>query len=332
MVWHENPGSRWIEVPAVCEDELPAGMTDREYEALLGPLGRGDNVRLRDRAQRVRGAALMGETSIEWTDETWNPVTGCTKVSAGCKNCYAETLAERFWAKQYPKVPDEGFGIPGAVNQLRSREFTDVLFHEDRLALPLRWKKPRRVFVNSMSDLFHERLPFSTIARVFGVMNLADRHTFQILTKRAERMRDFSLECQRRDSVHGAWPLPNVWLGVSVEDQAAADDRIRFLLQTPAAVRFLSLEPLLGPLDLAEGGHGPLFVTDLPDGRRTGISWVIVGSESGSRARPCDLAWVRSLRDQCSAAGVAFFWKQYIERGRKVSLPTLDGRQWVEMP
>lgn len=197
----------------------------------------------------------MGDRSaIQWTNATWNPVTGCTKVSPGCAHCYAALVANRFWPTQYPKIPYET--RTGAANIIvrgeRERLFTDVQCHEDRLDQPLRWKKPRKVFVNSMSDLFHEAVPDAFIDRVFAVMALAPQHTFQVLTKRAERMQRY-LDyhgTRRRVAQHVEdgprfWPLLNVWLGVSVENQHFADERIPLLLQTPAAVRFVSFEPLL---------------------------------------------------------------------------------------
>lgn len=294
-------------------------------------------------------------TRIEWTDVTWNPVTGCTKVSPGCKHCYAETLAERFWATSYPKVPDEGFGIPGAVNQLRSREFTDVLFHEDRLESPLRWKKPRRVFVNSMSDLFHERLPDEDIDRIFAVMALTPRHTYQILTKRPARMLAYMASPPRRELIQYAgekikpspppihwyhaprsfpWPLPNVWLGTSVEDQDRADERIPFLLQTPAAVRWISAEPLLGPINLDSWPDRCWLHTVGSDGAatRAGLDWVVCGGESGPGARPMDPSWARSIRDQCVAAVVPYFFKQWGGQNKKEAGRMLGGRTWDEMP
>ena len=256
----------------------------------------------------------MGDrTGIAWTDATWNPVTGCTKVSAGCKNCYAEQVADRFWG---------------------DRKFTDVQCHDDRLDQPLRWRKPRRVFVNSMSDLFHDAVPDAFITRVFQHMGMAPHHTFQVLTKRPERMaRMLHGHLGRWRNAGPVWvptmnytgvPLPHVWLGVSVEDQSAADERISLLLQTPAAVRFLSCEPLIGPLDLSRvvlkksnppkpnlsfdalcgwyGGAEPVC--------RTRIDWVIAGGESGPGARPCDVAWIRSLVQQCQDAAVPCFVKQ----------------------
>jgi protein gp37 len=294
---------------------------------------------------------MSAQTSIEWTDRTWNPTTGCTKVSPGCKHCYAETIAERFWSTQYPPTGDTAHPPQGEV---RSRRFTDVWTHPDRLDEPLRWKKPARVFVNSMSDLFHEDVPDEFIAAVFGVMGAAKRHTFQVLTKRPARMAQWlaavaekptglyvirkspALHCavaaqMQFGNLHGTlnpyhlttdhvWPLPNVHLGVSVENQDAADERIPLLIGTPASVRFLSIEPLLGPVSLrwmnAWPENAPRTAmnlaagsTDHLDGLRR-LDWVIVGGESGPGARPCELAWIRSIVEQCKAAGVPCFVKQ----------------------
>ena len=268
-------------------------------------------------------------TTIEWTDKTWNPVTGCTKVSAGCKNCYAEAIADRFFAKQYPPNPD---GSP--------RKFTDVRCHPDRLMQPLRWKDPANCFVNSMSDLFHEDVPDQFITDILGVMFLAHWVRFQILTKRPARMLAYfakgdhgifeqfirirdqggmaprevfrALDLKHRDGHFiGQWPLPNVWLGVSVENQIQAHQRIPLLLATPAAVRFLSVEPMLEAIDLTaiKRTHAEGFMRPL-DGRFRTINWVICGGESGPDARPFNLAWAESLLDQCKAAGVPFFMKQ----------------------
>ena len=234
-------------------------------------------------------------TKIEWTDETWNPVTGCTKVSEGCDHCYAETIAHRFTGtKAYPN----GF---------------DVTLRPERLDQPLRWKRPRKVFVNSMSDLFHKDVPDDYIARVFAVMALAPQHTFQVLTKRPGRMRSLLSSEQFESAVFLAtegrfegcfpWPLPNVWLGTSVENQKWADVRIPLLLDTPAAIRFLSCEPLLGPIDL--------FAWNIDRGMR--VDWVIVGGESGPHARPMHPDWARQLRDDCLTAGIPFHFKQWGE-------------------
>ena len=292
----------------------------------------------------------MADTStIEWTDATWNPITGCTLVSEGCRNCYAATLA----ATRLKNHPSRK-GL-ARINAKGEAKFTgEVRFNEQWLDQPLRWKRPRMIFVCAHGDLFHESVPDEWIDRVFAVMALAPRHTFQVLTKRPERARGYltSLHAMKitegrvermaeliaaaRDwdrniaatmvfeAVHDG--LPNVWLGTSIEDQATADARIPHLLATPAAVRFVSAEPLLGPvrLDQIAAPHGMAegqpwltalggFVWDndgdtCPIGSR--LDWVIVGGESGKRARPMHSDWARSLRDQCVAAGVAFFMKQ----------------------
>jgi protein gp37 len=268
-------------------------------------------------------------TSIEWTDATWNPVTGCSKVSPGCAHCYAERLAPKVFAGQIVTVATaDGFDL-----ERRKREFTDVRTHKDRLDQPLRWQKPRRIFVNSMSDLFHEDVPDAFIDRVFAVMALARRHTFQILTKRADRMRKYfdgigirqeliGIEAERisgfdRYDVSGIgarWklPLPNVWLGVSVENQHFADERIPLLLKTPAAVRFISAEPLLEPVNLKDAIERGLW--DVANSGKIppkpAIDWVIVGGESGPGARPMDLAWARVIVQQCKSASVPCFVKQ----------------------
>ena len=250
---------------------------------------------------------MADRSKIEWTDSTWSPVTGCTKVSPGCDHCYAERVTERFHGKG---------------------SFENVVLHEDRLAQPLRWRKPRRVFVNSMSDLFHDDVPDEFIVRVFDVMQNAPRHTFQVLTKRHARMRSFVTRYLSGEFVRdpSSGPLAStvdrpprgIWLGVSVEDQKWADIRVPALLATPAAVRFLSCEPLLGQIDLHDCGGVDAIERDWAGGLGGGtgaphplIDWVIVGGESGPRARPMDPAWVRVLRDQClSAIDVAFFVKQ----------------------
>ncbi len=272
----------------------------------------------------------MADTKIQWTDKTWNPVTGCTKVSQGCKNCYAESIAKRLWATQYHPNAD---GSP--------RSFTDVRLHADRIEQPLHWRNPARIFVNSMSDLFHESIPPAFIAECFAVMVQATQHTFQVLTKRPERMLELLTNSDWMSRVDAAmqvragergwcvdeaesWPLPNVWLGVSVEDQANADKRIPLLLQTPAAVRFLSCEPLLGPLDLSsyltpqwysgpmiEPRKGTIGGKAMPAVRlRPRVEWVIVGGESGNGARPFHISWARDIVRQCQAAGVSCFVKQ----------------------
>ena len=240
---------------------------------------------------------MSSTSTIEWTEATWNPVTGCTKVSSGCAHCYAETFAERFR------------GVPGHPYE---QGFDLKLWHE-RIELPLRWKRPRSIFVNSMSDLFHTDVPTSFIAEVFDVMRRADWHTFQVLTKRPERAAALSSELP--------WS-PNVWMGTSVENQRFTN-RIDDLRATGAAVKFLSCEPLLGPLRL----------------RLDGIDWVIVGGESGAGARPMRADWARAIREQCAAADVAFFFKQWgahneqgVRVGKKRSGRLLDGQTWDAMP
>jgi protein gp37 len=281
---------------------------------------------------------MADNTKIEWTDATWNPIRGCTRVSEGCRNCYAEVMAARFsdpgqWGHGLAKrvtLPD------GSTDHRWTGEMRLI---DSALDLPLRWTRPRRIFVNSTSDLFHEAVPDEWIDRVFAVMALAPQHTFQVLTKRPERMRAYlgSIDAEFHASPddlnerfgeqcvqlsgdpcasgwfedHVDWPLSNVWLGTSVEDQAAADARIPHLLETPASVRFISAEPLLGPVDLTSmkrsGGTGLMRPLD---GRFRTLDWIIVGGESGPGARPIDPDWARSLRDQCAASGVAFFMKQ----------------------
>lgn len=267
----------------------------------------------------------MAETSsIEWTDATWNPITGCTLVSEGCRHCYAARLA----ATRMREHPSRK-GL-ARLNAAGEAKFTgEVRFNADWLDQPLRWRRPRRIFVCAHGDLFHESVPWNWIGQVFEVMRDAPRHTFQVLTKRPERAREWMERCARGAGVAtwlSDWPLPNVWLGTSVEDQATADARIPHLLATPAAERFVSAEPLLGPVDLT--GHlwgraepcpgcprdaychcGPLprhMLGEEPD-----LSWVIVGGESGHGARPMHPAWARSLRDQCQEAGVPFLFKQW---------------------
>ena len=262
-------------------------------------------------------------TKIEWADKSWNPVTGCTKVSAGCTNCYAERLFPKVYGRQW--IFRDGLyedAHRGEGGKWRPRRFTDVRMHPDRLDAPLHWRKPRRVFVNSMSDLFHEDVPAQFIGEVFRTMSRAKEHTFQILTKRAERMRQLlsSPSWLRAEFGRDVWCEmspnelhPNVWLGVSVEDQKTADERIPLLLQTPAAVRFVSYEPSLGPVDFSRwlfdsGDDGEPAPRNNP-----GLSWCIAGGESGPKARPSHPEWFRSVRDQCVEAGVPYFFKQWGE-------------------
>jgi protein gp37 len=238
---------------------------------------------------------MADKSPIEWTDSTWNPVTGCTKISAGCDNCYAERFSERF--RGTPGHPFEnGF---------------DLTLRPQRLDQPLNWRRPRMIFVNSMSDLFHKDVPKEFIGRVFDTMEQAHWHTFQVLTKRSTLMRNF---LRRR---YGSSPGPaHIWCGVSVEDGMKLS-RVRHLQETPAGVRFLSIEPLIGPI-------GALNLA--------GIDWVIVGGESGPRSRPMSREWVRSVRDQCKAAGVAFFFKQWGGVRPKTGGRKLDGREWSQFP
>ncbi|BDU72935.1 DUF5131 family protein [Mesoterricola silvestris] len=267
---------------------------------------------------------------IVWTDATWNLIRGCSRVSEGCRNCYAERMAARFCSQ--PGMPYHGL-----VESSTGRWTGHVRLVPEQLETPLTWRRPRRVFVNSMSDLFHEDLPFDRIDQVFGIMAACPQHTFQILTKRPERMRDYLAQDRREEWAYagsygndllfdqidlGPRALPNVWVGVSVENQETADKRIPFLLETLAAVRWLSCEPLLGPVDLSReilsdrcGGSYPFPF--LPEDCRTHridqLDWVVVGGESGPGARPMHPDWARGLRDQCSAAGVPFLFKQWGE-------------------
>lgn len=266
----------------------------------------------------------MAETSsIEWTDATWNPITGCTLVSEGCRHCYAATLA----ATRLRNHPSRA-GL-ARLNAAGEAKFTgEVRFNEQWLEDPIRWRRPRRIFVCAHGDLFHEAVPDAWIDRVFYAMASAKHHIFQILTKRPERAGQYLLENfgpTRRGLMPKPRPLANVWIGTSVEDQAAADDRIPHLLAAPAAVRFLSAEPLLRAMDLSAylwGRSKPCVECPkdaycgcgfLPRGavpNEPAIDWVIVGGESGPGARPMHPDWARSLRDQCAAAGVPFFHKQ----------------------
>ncbi len=294
----------------------------------------------------------MANTRIEWAEAVWNPVTGCTPISEGCKNCYAQRMAKRLAGRcGYPA--DEPFR---------------VTLHSDRLDEPLKWKKPRRVFVCSMGDLFHEDVPDAWIDQLIWEMgHMLQKHTFLILTKRPERMRDWFIKAYAENL-----PYPNLWLGVTAENQQRADERIPILLQIPAAVRFVSVEPMLGPVDLSLSDGVDLSMsvgTGLKPGKSyliNSLDWVICGGETGSRARPMHPDWVRSLRDQCVNAGVSFFFKQWGEWvpiptkdvpvigcqdggkfhygpnpgvglamyrvGRKKASRLLDGREWNEMP
>lgn len=307
-------------------------------------------------------------TKIQWTDQVWNPTVGCSRASAGCENCYAERVAHRGMQDAH-----RGLTVMGS----RGPRWTgEVRLLPERLAEPLRWRKPRRVFVDSMSDLFHPEVPFEFAAAVFGVMAATPRHTYQLLTKRPERMAEFFRWLRddawpdgpasqlaafaagelgdgsdsSRDSHFFAldgkanrdvWPLPNVWLGTSVENQATADERILHLLDCPAAVRWISAEPLLGPIDLRSLPFGPVeprprMLDALTAGSNSAtpwhLDWVVVGGESGPGARACDVAWVRSIVAQCQAAEVPVFVKQLGARpvsGLGSDFPTARaGRGW----
>jgi protein gp37 len=234
---------------------------------------------------------MATNSSIEWTESTWNPLTGCTKISPGCKHCYAERMALRLQAMGQPNYAD-GFNLT---------------LHESALELPLRWKKPQTIFVNSMSDLFHKSVPSEFIHRTFDVMRRADWHRFQVLTKRSDRLAELAPSLP--------WK-PHIWMGVSVETEKYTL-RIDHLRRTGAMVKFLSLEPLLGPL---------------PGLNLDGIDWVIVGGESGPGARPMDAEWALDIRDQCLDAGVPFFFKQWGGTRKKKAGRTLEGRTWDQMP
>ena len=268
----------------------------------------------------------------------WNPVRGCSLVSPGCTNCYAMRQAHRHSG---PTGSYEGLTVATSQGPKWSGRARVV---PELLDLPLRWKKPRRIFVNSMSDLFHEDVPDEFIDGVFAVMMASWRHTYQILTKRPERMLAYMLAdgledriigrlanddrmFEARDNCGTLWPMPHVWLGVSVEDQELADERIPLLLQTPAAVRWISAEPLLGPIDLSDWRRR----YDVCQADEW-LDWVVAGAESGPRARPMSVDWIRSLRDHCARAMVPFFYKQAAFEGRKIPLPMLDGERHQAYP
>ncbi|MGB3208223.1 MAG: phage Gp37/Gp68 family protein [Crinalium sp.] len=269
----------------------------------------------------------MGDTNIEWTDKVWNPASGCTAVSLGCKNCYAEAIAKRFWGE---------------------RKFSDVQFHEDRLDAPLSWKKPTKVFVNSMSDLFHKNITNEQIDQVFAVMALANQHTFQILTKRPERMMQYSRTAKNRirmatvdlgrkfnrntelfETCEWDYPLPNVWLGISVENQQVANERIPLLRHTLATTKFLSCEPLLEKVSIFDLDEEISELTQKYCSKSQKmvapadfINWVIVGGESGSGARPCQVNWIEDIVEQCKQYQVPVFVKQL---GSNSLVPNLIG-------
>ncbi len=233
----------------------------------------------------------MAKSKIEWTESTWNPVTGCTKISPGCAHCYAKRMSIRLKA----------MGQPNYINGF------SLTIHKHMLELPLRWKRPQMIFVNSMSDLFHKGVPFEFISKVFDVMAQASHHRFQVLTKRSNRLLELSPKL--------VW-MPNIWVGVSVENSDYLF-RIDDLRQTDAKIKFVSFEPLLGAI---------------PDINLKGIDWVIVGGESGPKARPMDPDWVREIRDQCLSAGVPFFFKQWGGINKKKAGRVLDGKVWNRIP
>lgn len=330
---------------------------------------------------------MSDNTPIQWTDATWNHIGGCTRVDEGCRNCYAEVMAARFskpgqWGQGLARM------VKGADGRTDHRWTGKMVLHEAALDRPLRWRRPRLIFVNSTSDLFHESVPEDWIDRVFAVMALAPQHTFQVLTKRPDRAARYLAHTGMRDRIAIAvgevfdahpeaefaaqvcvsqMPLRNVWLGTSISDQASADSRIPELLACPAAVRFVSAEPLLGPVSVEPWLHTPpcyLYrgIRAQPNectcatasGPR--LDWVICGGESGPGARPMHPGWARSLRDQCAAAGVPFFFNQWgewapldfggkvkagqemridiglIRAGKKSAGRLLDGRTWDQMP
>jgi len=290
-----RPWGYWTEVKLqILSDYLDAFLTacqsQREVVYLDAFAGEGHG--LSRVTGKVENEQLMAQSStIEWTEATWNPVTGCDEVSPGCAHCYAKVFAER-WR-----------GVPGHPYA----QGFDLRLWPERLEIPLRWRKPRTIFVNSMSDLFHEDIPLEFVDRIFATMRAAPWHTFQILTKRHERLAELA---GRFD-----WP-PNVWMGVTIENRRFVH-RANALRTVPAAVRFISAEPLLGPL---EG-------LDL-----TGIDWLIAGGESGHRHRRVDPDWIRGLRDACGREGVAFFFKQWGGHRPKSNGRELDGRHWDEYP
>ena len=272
----------------------------------------------------------MSKSKIEWTDVTWSPITGCTKISPGCQNCYAERMSKR---------------LAGRCGYPKENPFA-VTLHPDKLGEPLKWKKPRRVFVCSMGDLFHEDVPFWVIDDVIDICDRASQHTFLILTKRIERAYGYFDSTSNRVE---AFEKAGCWLGITAENQAMADERWPILLQIPAAVRFVSVEPMLGPVDVGKylgmvsgcQTHCPTTknacrlhsweCSDAHDNRK-GIDWVICGGESGPGARPAKIEWIRDLKNQCVTAGVPFFLKQMHIGGKMVKMPELDGEVWREMP
>ena len=288
---------------------------------------------------------MANKTGIEWSDYTWNPIRGCSRVTDGCRNCYAEDQAARIVKQDRERGVPEGEGAYDGLLARGGLWNGQIKIVPELLDQPIRWTKPRKIFVNSMSDLFHENVSEETIQRIFAVMASSPQHQFQILTKRAKRMRDLLKGKDLRWVVNAqmaltnegvippgnhniSWPLSNVWLGVSVEDQATANERVPYLLDTPAAVRWLSMEPLLGPASLCDLENHTHLADGQPlvqalsglvsDGESditeiAGIDWVVVGGESGPEARPMHPHWATNLRDECASAGVPFLFKQWGE-------------------
>lgn len=307
-------------------------------------------------------------SKIEWTEKTWNPLAGCKEISPGCANCYAATMAKRLEAMGQEKYQGTTKTLAnGKVVWTGKISLLDET--DDQFTAPLRRTKPTTYFVNSMSDLFHQDVPFEFVEKVFSVMHQTPHHTYQVLTKRPDRMAAFMNRPAAEWTysvmpISPSWPFSNVWMGTSVEDQQRADERIPHLLNVPAAVRFLSCEPLLGPIEFSDVSRRSDAVNVLGQPVLTGITWVIVGGESGHQARPMQIEWARSLRDQCQASGVAFHFKQhgawcafnqipddslqqveldrlpmqsigensYHRIGKKLAGRQLDGREWNEVP
>lgn len=271
----------------------------------------------------------MGDkTKIEWTDATWNWLRGCTRASSGCINCYAERISANHSGPGEPYSP-----------VIRDGKWTNTVITVDhKMDEPLKWERPRMIFVNSMSDTFHPTVEDLTLTLAFNVMRKAQHHAFQVLTKRPERMATFMRDVYpgRVDLSKTVWPPPNIWLGTSVENQAAVAHRTTHLMNTPGRVRFLSVEPLLGSVRLAlrmdPYGYNVTGAKSLWCDEDGTIDWVIVGAESGPGARPMELDWVRAIRDQCVEIGVPFFFKQLVDDGKKQVLPELDGKVWNQMP
>lgn len=300
-------------------------------------------------------------SKIDWTDEVWSVVTGCTPVSPGCKHCYAERIIDRFPVIHETKPKNDVAGM-----EATPRYFSDVHLHPNRLEKPFHWRKSKKIFVVSMGDLFHPDVPFAFIAAVFGVMAACPQHIFQLLTKRPARMLKFfkwvssveypdSWKCStgsttipptkvcidqtcnylpswekhiKEEDWERPWPLKNVWIGVTVENQKMADERIPILLQCLAVLRFVSIEPMLSSIDMADAAGVTYW-----DDPSAGIGWAICGAESGTDRRTADISWIRSLRDQCINANIPFFLKQMDDsNGQLEKMPILDGKVWDQFP